>query len=135
VREQWLVLVVESGERWLLARRAENGGFLAGAWLLPFADAGDGEAAALRRAEQRYGVRFELEPGPRGRTRHAITFREIAVTVARARLVGAPDAVAERGELGWFGAAELASLATSSLVGKALRALAKAHGGARLPAA
>ncbi|HUP22423.1 MAG TPA: A/G-specific adenine glycosylase, partial [Thermoanaerobaculia bacterium] len=87
-RESWLVLVVESSGRWLLLQRPEGPGFLAGSWLLPWADAGRGEAEALRDAERRYGVRFALHDGIRARTRHAITFRDIEATVVRARLDG-----------------------------------------------
>jgi hypothetical protein len=126
-----LLLVVEHEGRCLLVRRPEGSGFLAGSWLLPWADVSAGEAAAIDEAEQRYGVRFELLSGERGRTRHAITFREIAVMVARARLGGPFEGVAERGEAGWFNPEEIAALPTSTLVGKALAALARAEADSR----
>jgi A/G-specific adenine glycosylase len=126
-RERWLILVAESAGRVFLARRASDAGFLAGRWLLPWADAGRGEAEALREAETRYGVRFALDGGVRGRARHAITFRDVEVTVARARLASSPESISERPKAGWFSAAELRALPTSSLVAKALRALARAE--------
>ena len=127
-RERWLLLVSESAEgRLLLARRPADAGFLPGSWLLPWADADAGEEAALAQAEQRFGIRFELDGTARGRARHAITFRDVEVSVARARVRERAATVAEGAEAGWFSPAELAELATSSLVGKALLALARAE--------
>jgi A/G-specific adenine glycosylase len=122
-RQRWLLLVVEEDGFVWLARRPDDAGFLAGRWLLPWADASAGEAAALAEAGDRCGVRFSLDDGARARVRHAITFRDIAATVARARLAGP----ASGGDTGWFTREEIAALPTSSLVGKALRALERAE--------
>jgi A/G-specific adenine glycosylase len=98
------------------------------------AAAAGGDEAGRRLGAKYGGGRWRVGPAV-GRVRHGITFRDLEVTVCRAE-VGLGDAgevrevqkeEVEAGiEPGWFDAAERARLPMSSLVGKVLRAAARA---------
>ena len=137
-RVSLLVAVVARGSRVLLFRRGEDERLLAGTWELPWIEttAGEAEAAVAGAADslgERYGGQFVLGE-ELGRVRHAITTRRLTATVCRARCDGegaipgcavpgcaVPEGgVAEGREARWVERSEIATLATSSLVAKAL---------------
>lgn len=132
-RERRLVAVVEDGGRLLLFRRPDDSALLAGTWELPWvalAGATDPAGVARREVEgelaRRYGGRWRV--GHRlAAVRHGITHRAIEAEVHRCA-VAAGDEVAEGMEAGWFGAGERRGLASSSLVGKVVAAVAAAEG-------
>lgn len=131
-----VVAIVELDGRILLFRRPPGSSLLAGTWELPWVDldrsTGAGAETAVRLAEKYDpGGGAAARPawllGPElAQVRHAITHRDLVVSVHGARLV--TDTVAETSResgWGWFAAAEVASLPTSSLVGKVLHAAAR----------
>jgi A/G-specific adenine glycosylase len=125
-RRRLVVAVAASDGRTLLFRRPDDSPLLAGTWELPWVEEGDGEAAAGLAAK--YGLRWQL--GPRAaRVRHGITWRDFEVAVHPAEV--SPAGEVREGEgmaAGWFDDRARAGLPLSSLVGKALRALAESPG-------
>ncbi len=121
------VFVARAGERYRRGGRAVEARLLAGFWELPWRDGrlAQGPAVALA---AKYGGAWEVD-GPLARVRHSITRRRFDIAVYSARLQ--PGGVAEAGESpdlapGWFSLDEISELATSSLVGKVLRAYSRA---------
>jgi A/G-specific adenine glycosylase len=116
-RRQRAVALVRQAGRVLLFRRPQDAGVLAGMWELPWAEPGE-EGAPEDGLAARYGGRWSVA-SPVGRVRHQISARAFEIEILPARLeVG--EWAAEGPEAGWFTRAQLASLATSSLVRKFL---------------
>jgi A/G-specific adenine glycosylase len=111
VRRQAFVVAVD--ERYLLFQRPAEAPRLAGFWELPWVE-GAGGAPAL---ERKYGGRWTVGHS-HGRVRHAITHRRFLVDVLAARWQ--PAGPAEASPWRWCSSPEIAALATSSLVAKAL---------------
>lgn len=133
VKVRQLAAWVEKEGKILLFRRPDTSDLLAGTWELPWvelppADGGDGETPGLREAEEalgrRYGGSWKVE-GRVAEARHGITYRSIEVAVHPAKVSGGGQ-LAEGPEAGFFSAAERRELPLSSLVGKVVRAVAKA---------
>ena len=105
---------VEEDGALLLFRRSLGEEWLAGIWELPTVGL---EEASESRLASRYGGRFELG-GRLGSYRHAITYRDVTVELARGRWLergegnGGPEAK-------WFAREELAGAALSAMVSKA----------------
>ncbi len=105
---------VEEDGALLLFRRSLGEEWLAGIWELPTVGL---EEASESRLASRYGGRFELD-GRLGSYRHAITYRDVTVELARGRWLerrvrnGGPEAK-------WFAREELAEAALSAMVSKA----------------
>lgn len=123
-RQNWAMALVADQGKWLLVRRAENAELLAGLWELPLvwvADFPEGgaERAAEQLLAQTYGGQWRLGPAL-AQVRHAITYRDLRVTVFRASLDGKLDP-----EQIWCLPESISELASSSLVGKVIKALAK----------
>jgi adenine-specific DNA glycosylase len=130
-QERHVVVVVERGARVLLVRRDAGAELLAGLWELPWVDAGEDDlCAALGR---RYGGRWRIG-APLARVRHAITVRDLELLVCRGS-VELGEAVAEGRETGFFDDRQRRALGTSSMVDKALAAVAQGAADAqqRLP--
>ncbi len=132
-RERRRVVVVRRAGRLLVSRRPDSAELLAGIWELPWvlAAVDDQEGAAEEAFAARYGGSWKVAL-PKGRVRHAMTYRSIEVLVSTARWSGSPgatsnrpaaDEVAEAGRLQWVSPAELETLPTTSLVEKARAAL------------
>lgn len=118
-RHRRLAAVVRSGGRALLFRRAGEDELLAGLWEMPWVEWAE-DGIAERRLGERYGGVWRLAES-HGWVRHAITHRALRIEVRGAvRLDGAAE-VAEGPEGGWFGPAEVATLAVPSVVRKVLR--------------
>jgi len=141
VRVCWVAAAVARDGRRLLFRRGDEEELLAGIWELPTVEAGvetggEGSAEVLERAfAERYGGRWALGAAA-ARVRHAITHRAIEVEVRWAEVANLAEDGREEREAGWFTAAEVAELATSSLVAKVERALgstARRHRSRRRP--
>jgi A/G-specific adenine glycosylase len=99
-------------------------GLPAGAWELPWLELADGQVPPQRALAEKYGGDWRLGP-PLATVRHAITYRDLRVTICRADLLlGQAGEVREGIDSGWFDGAERSALHLSSLVGKALRACA-----------
>jgi A/G-specific adenine glycosylase len=134
-----LMLVVErpaghAGEL-LLFRRPDDATLLAGTWELPWAELVDGAGprAALALLASRYGGRWQAGE-ELGVVRHGITHRALEIRVHRGSVTVAAGEVAEGGgvdgdadgscgrfEPRWFAEPDLAGLALSSMVTKALK--------------
>ena len=125
-RHRLLVAVVERGEKVLLFRRPDDRTLLAGTWELPWVTLERNGAPEPGPPEEalasRYGGVWTLGPQI-GRARHGITYRDLEVAVHRAALSWGGE-VRESAAAGWFDEAGRARLPLSSLVGKALAALA-----------
>ena len=135
VQVKWVMASVERNGRRLLFRRSDDEEMLAGTWELPWVPVADGEGdgGAARPGDpaealaSRYGGRWSLGE-PVATVRHSITHRAIEVEVREADRKdadGGADRVAEGPEAGWFRPAEIAGLATSSLVAKVVDALSR----------
>ena len=135
-----LIAVATRGDRVLLFRRSRQSELLAGTWELPWLElppAGvTGDPPAALALAEKYGGGHGWRLGPvLAVVRHGITYRDLEVSVCRGELwPAAADEVREEGaESGWFDAGQRAALPTSSLVGKALRALAAAESAEQPP--
>ncbi|HEV8582342.1 MAG TPA: A/G-specific adenine glycosylase [Thermoanaerobaculia bacterium] len=125
-RYRLLVAVVENGGEVLLFRRPDDSTLLAGTWELPWVTLERNGAPELISPEaalaSRYGGVWTLGPQA-ARARHGITYRDLEIAVHRAELSWGGE-VCEGTAAGWFDEAGRARLPLSSLVGKALAALA-----------
>ncbi len=116
------VAVAAVGGRVLLFRRPGDSELLAGMWELPNVPRRGTLAVREESFAQRYGGRWRLEPASAS-VRHAMTHRALSLYVHPARF-NAGESVGEGPEAGWFTAADRVDLPLSSMVRKALRALA-----------
>lgn len=130
-RRRRLVALVEDEEgRLLLFRRPDASTLLAGTWELPsvpWREETSGAPELGTALARRYGSGWRI--GERlATTRHGITFRDLELVIHRADLEGG-EGVAEGGaEAAWHRRPALAGLPLSSMVGKALAAVAAADG-------
>jgi A/G-specific adenine glycosylase len=116
VRIRAAALLVGSGDRVLLRRRADGEAFLPGTWEPPWEPVSDeGLLNVAFAAQLGLCVREKL-----GALRHTITFRRLEVTVFRGSLEPLGAAVAERPGLRFVSPSELSALPTSALARKIL---------------
>jgi A/G-specific adenine glycosylase len=125
VRERRVVVVARRAQHVLLVRNPDGDELLAGVWELPWTlrtgTRADWEAALALR----YGGVWSVGPS-RGVARHGITFRTIDLDVHDAEVTFDAAEVAESprsAEPRWIAVEEIASLATTSMVRKALACL------------
>lgn len=114
VRRQVFVATLE--DRILLFRRPAEASVMAGFWELPWTESPQRENQASH-LNRKYGGVWHVGKSTR-RVRHTITRRRFSVYVYPA--VWLSDGVGEPADGGWYRRSELADLATSSLVLKAL---------------
>lgn len=118
VRVDLVVAVVRQEERFLMFRRPEGSGLLAGFWELPNVPMRDSMAAMERALGRCYGGRFELEPAS-AEVRHGITHHALVFHVHLA-VFSAGNTVAEGPEAAWIAAREMSDYPLSSAVEKIL---------------
>jgi A/G-specific adenine glycosylase len=139
-RRQLLVAVVAMSGRVLLYRRPPTSRLLAGTWELPWLElAAGGQESRETLLADKYGGDWQLGAVVAA-VRHGITYRDLQVTICRAAWrpggggaaagLATADEVREGAMSGWFDERQRALLPTSSLVGKVLRACARAEAAA-----
>ena len=111
------VALVQDGDRTLFFRRSTDAEIMPGFWELPWAKK-QSHGSTISTLAGRYGGRWRMGPTI-GTVRHAITHRDLRVTIRRASLEPATP-LAENREAAWLAPAELAAKPTSSLVWKVL---------------
>ncbi len=116
-----VVAVARQKDRFLLFRRPEDSGLLAGLWELPNIPRRGSRSAIERSLGRFYGGRWKLEPAG-GRVRHGITHHALVLYVHPARF-SAGDAVGEGPEAAWVAVDEMGDYPLSSAVEKVLGAV------------
>ena len=116
-----VVVMVRSGDRYLLARNPDDSDLLAGLWEFPWVEGGrslEDKASLLGR---RYGGRWKIGPVV-GRARHGITFRSIHLEIRAAAVEESGEEIAEGPAVGWFLREEALALPATAMLAKVLRA-------------
>ncbi len=113
-----IVAVARARGSYLLVRRGDNETLMPGLWDFPAQRGAEPEPALFASA---YGGEWNLGR-PLVRFRHAVTFRNFAVTAVDARW--SPAGVSERSAMEWFTPAEAARLPLTGTARKLLRRLA-----------
>ncbi len=124
VRVRRMLAWVEGPAGVLLFRRPEESQLLAGTWELPWFDRTTPAQpqAPAKVLAAKYGGQWTIGPAIT-KIRHAITHRNIEAEIHRCQLTSV-DTVAEGPEAGWYQPSAITDLATSSLVDKAVAAVA-----------